>query len=219
MHRTESPLVIVAISLAALAGFVDALAFTNLGGFFASFMSGNSTRIGVGLGSGNLGNAAIAAALVFSFVSGVILASVIARATPNRDKTAIMATVTGLIALAAIVAMVMPGPIALLLLATAMGCENGVFTRDGEVSIGLTYMTGTLVRMSQKLAAALMGDADRWAWVPHLALWLGFVAGVVSGAASQLRWGWSALWLATLVSAVLAIVVARTERAVSPAPR
>ncbi|WP_164153920.1 DUF1275 family protein, partial [Stenotrophomonas maltophilia] len=48
MQRTESPLVVIAICLAALAGFVDALAFTSLGGFFASFMSGNSTRLGVG---------------------------------------------------------------------------------------------------------------------------------------------------------------------------
>ncbi|WP_404336470.1 YoaK family protein [Sphingomonas sp. MMS12-HWE2-04] len=220
MHRTESPLVIVAIGLAALAGFVDALAFTSLGGFYASFMSGNSTRLGVGLGADGIGDALTAFALVLSFVSGVILASVIARAAPGRDKAMIMTTVTGLLVLAAIVATVMPGPIALLLLAMAMGCENGVFTRDGEVTIGLTYMTGTIVRMGQKLAAALMGDGDRWAWVPYLALWLGFVAGAVSGAASQLRWGWSALWLAAIVSAVLAIVIARAERsALSPAPR
>jgi alkylation response protein AidB-like acyl-CoA dehydrogenase len=70
----------------------------------------------------------------------------------------------------------------LLFLAAAMGCENGVFHRDGEVTIGVTSMTGSLVRMAQKLAGALMGDADRWGWVRHLYLWLGFVAGVVLGA-------------------------------------
>src|SRR3546814_4119801 len=35
-----------------------------------------------------------------------------------------------------------------------MGAENGVFLRDREVSIGVTYMTGTLVRVGQKLAEA-----------------------------------------------------------------
>lgn len=209
MHRTESPLVVIAILLAALAGFVDALAFTSLGGFFASFMSGNSTRLGVGLGTGDGGAAAMAGGLILSFVSGVILSSVLARAGGARGRDAVMAAVTLLLLAAAILATLAPGPLVLLLLAAAMGSENGVFQRDGEVSIGLTYMTGSLVRMGQKLAGALMGDADRWAWVPYLALWAGFVAGVVLGAACQARWGWNALWLAPLVSALLTLLVAR----------
>lgn len=209
MHRTESPLVAIAVCLAALAGFVDALAFTSLGGFFASFMSGNVTRLGVGLGTGVGGDALVAAALVLSFVSGVIVASVIVRAAGSRHKAALMAVVTTLLLLAALAASVSPGPLVLLLLAAAMGVENGVFNRDGEVTIGLTYMTGTLVRIGQKAADALMGDPDRWGWVPYLALWLGFLAGAVLGAASQWRWGWNALWLAALVAAVLTAAIAR----------
>jgi uncharacterized membrane protein YoaK (UPF0700 family) len=209
MHRTESPLIAVAVCLAALAGFVDALAFTSLGGFFASFMSGNTTRLGVGLGQGLGAEAATAAGLVLSFIGGVILASVLVRAAGHRHKAAVMGAVTILLALAAIVATVMPGPLVLVLLAAAMGTENGVFNRDGEVTIGLTYMTGSLVRIGQKLAGALMGDRDRWGWVPYLALWLGFLAGVVSGAASQMCWGWDALWLAVLIAAALTAAIAR----------
>lgn len=219
MHRTESPLIAVAVCLAALAGFVDALAFTSLGGFFASFMSGNSTRLGVGLGQGLGGDALIAGGLILSFVSGVIVSSVIVRAAGARHKAAVMGVVTALLTLAAIVATVMPGPLVLVLLAAAMGTENGVFNRDGEVTIGLTYMTGSLVRIGQKLAGALMGDRDRWGWIPYLALWLGFVAGVVSGAASQLRWGWDALWLAALIAAVLTLAIARLTGATRPQPR
>lgn len=209
MHRTESPLIAVAVCLAALAGFVDALAFTSLGGFFASFMSGNTTRLGVGLGSGAGGDALVAGALVMSFVGGVILSSVLVRVAGMRHRSAVMAVVTALLTLAAIVGTVTPGPLVLVLLAAAMGTENGVFNRDGEVTIGLTYMTGSLVKVGQKLAGALMGDSDRWSWVPYLALWLGFLAGVVSGAASHLRWGWHALWLAALVSALLTVALAR----------
>jgi uncharacterized membrane protein YoaK (UPF0700 family) len=220
MHRTESPLIAVAVCLAALAGFVDALAFTSLGGFFASFMSGNTTRLGVGLGSGIGGDALIAGALVMSFVSGVIVSSVLVRAAGQRHRTAVMTVVTALLTLAAIVGTVTPGPLVLVLLAAAMGTENGVFNRDGEVTIGLTYMTGSLVKIGQKLAGALMGDRDRWSWVPYLALWLGFLAGAVSGAASQLRWGWEALWLAALVSVLLTVALARLGGApgVRPAP-
>lgn len=42
----------LAATLSALAGYVDAVGFMTLGGFFVSFMSGNSTRLGVGLSSG-----------------------------------------------------------------------------------------------------------------------------------------------------------------------
>lgn len=213
MHRTEPPLAFLAILLAALAGFVDALAFTSLGGFFASFMSGNSTRLGVGLGTGVTADALTAGGLVLSFVSGVILASVILRAAPGRQMAMVMAAVTGLLAAAAVLAMAAPGPLVLLLLAAAMGAENGVFQRDGEVSIGLTYMSGALVRSGQKLAGALMGDADRWGWLPWLALWGGFVAGVVLGAGAQLRWGWTALWLAVAAAAALTLAMARLNSA------
>ncbi|RYY37500.1 MAG: DUF1275 domain-containing protein [Sphingomonadales bacterium] len=179
MDRTPQPLIAIAICLAALAGFVDALAFTSLGGFFASFMSGNSTRLGVGLGSGSLGEAWTALALVMSFVSGVIVASVVARRYADHPRESIMVVVTALLIAAAAVATLHPGPLVLIFLAMAMGCENGVFNRDGAPGFGVTYLTGSLVRLGQKAANALMGDGDRWGWVPYLALWLGFVAGVV----------------------------------------
>ncbi|HEX8300599.1 YoaK family protein [Sphingomonas sp.] len=213
MDRTAPPMIVIATCLAALAGFVDAIAFTSLGGFFASFMSGNSTRLGVGLGTyGGLGEAAIAAALILCFVAGVIVASVIARARPKDQKSAVMAGVTLLLLTAAVLAAIAPGPIVLLLLAAAMGCENGVFNRDGEVTIGVTYMTGSLVRLGQKAANALMGDKDRWGWVPYLTLWLGFVSGVVLGAASHDRWGWGALWAPPLAAAVLTMALRRADR-------
>jgi uncharacterized membrane protein YoaK (UPF0700 family) len=211
MQRTEPQLIAIAVCLAALAGFIDALAFVSLGGFFASFMSGNSTRLGVSLATGMSGNTATAAALLLSFVSGVILATVIVRARPRDSMAAVMAVVTLVLLAAATVGSFAPGMIALLLLALAMGAENGVFHRDGEVTIGVTYLTGSLVRMGQRLAGALMGDADRWAWLPYLLLWAGFVAGVVLGVGAHVRWGWDALWFATAASAALTILVRRVS--------
>jgi uncharacterized membrane protein YoaK (UPF0700 family) len=203
MARTEPAFVALAVALAALAGFVDALAYTTLGGFFASFMSGNTTRLGIGLGSWVPADAFTAGALLLSFVAGVILSSVLVRAFARRAMTAVMIAVTLLLAAAAALAMVYPGTLVLLLLAAAMGAENGVFNREGQVSLGLTYMTGTLVRFGQKLAGTLMGDKDVWGWLPWLLLWLGFAAGVVLGAVMQADWGWSALWIAVAGAAVL----------------
>lgn len=212
MDRIESPLLILAICLAALAGFVDGIAFLSLGGFFASFMSGNSTRLGVGLGSGDAQAATMAGAAILAFLSGVILSGVVARRAGAAQRVMVMALVTALLLAATVHAMVAPGPFTLILLAMAMGAENAVLKRDGAVTIGLTYMTGSLVRLGDKLSGALMGDADRWGWIPYLTLWIGFVSGAVSGVAAEGRWGWNALWLATAVSLLITMVTARMRR-------
>ena len=45
---------VVAAGLAAVAGFVDAVGFVALGGFFVSLITGNSTRAAVDLMAGDL---------------------------------------------------------------------------------------------------------------------------------------------------------------------
>lgn len=201
----------LAVALAALAGFVDAIAFTRLGGYFVSFMSGNSTRLGVGIGLAD-GTAVLAAALILAFVAGVMGAAIIARRFAERRKVAVLGAVTATLAAAAALWMILPGPLPLLLVAAAMGMENGVFARDGEVAIGVSYMTGSLVRMAQRLAGALMGDPDRWAFVPHLMLWLGFAVGVVMGAKVGLAAADLALWIAALAAGGLTLVAAGLTR-------
>src|SRR3546814_19780604 len=57
MQRYQTPMIAAAVLLAVLAGFVDAIAYISLGGFFASFMSGNTTRLGVGLATGTAADA------------------------------------------------------------------------------------------------------------------------------------------------------------------
>ncbi|MFX6760099.1 DUF1275 family protein, partial [Acinetobacter baumannii] len=41
--------ILLACALSGLAGFVDGIGFLHLGGLFVSFMSGNSTHLGVSL--------------------------------------------------------------------------------------------------------------------------------------------------------------------------
>lgn len=209
MERYRPSLQIAAILLAMLAGFVDAMAFVGLGGFFASFMSGNTTRMGVALAMQDRGAAMMAGALILSFLSGVMFASILSARLDRWHQPAVMALVTLILAAAALVAPWSAGPGGLILLAMAMGAENGTFAREGEVSIGLTYMTGTLVRVGQRLTAALMGTGPRFGWLPYLLLWLGFAAGVVSGARSFAAMGAAALWLAVAASAALMLLTAR----------
>ncbi|WP_139111528.1 DUF1275 family protein, partial [Sphingobium sp. Ndbn-10] len=85
----------LAIGLAAQAGFIDALGFLKLGGLFVSFMSGNSTRLGVGLAKG-AAVAGMAAGLVGAFVGGVLAGALVARRAGRWRKQAVLGLATAL---------------------------------------------------------------------------------------------------------------------------
>jgi uncharacterized membrane protein YoaK (UPF0700 family) len=209
MQRMPASLLLVAVLLAALAGFVDAVAFSSFAGFFASFMSGNSTRLGVAILAGVEGEIWTAAGLLLGFVSGVMGGAIAVRAAGVRGREAVMLLVTALLALAALCVGFGPRPLGLVLLAGAMGAENAVFLRDGEVRVGLTYMTGTLVRFGQRLADALMGAGPRFAWWRDLVFWGGFVGGTLGGAAAFVVLGDRAIGLAAVLAGLLTLLVAR----------
>src|ERR1700752_2886129 len=67
----------LACALSALAGYVDGIGYLHLGGLFVSFMSGNSTRLGVTLANGHFQSAAQAFGLIVLFVFGAACGSLI----------------------------------------------------------------------------------------------------------------------------------------------
>jgi len=146
--------------------------FLSLGGFFVWYMSGNSTRLAVGL-AGIPAEALIAGRLIGCFVLGVIAGSLIGAAARRMRRPVVLLLVALLVAVGAMLAGTSED-LAVLFVAAAMGAENTTFERDGEVSIGLTYMTGTLVKLGQRLAGAIMAG-PKLAWAPYLMLWLGLV--------------------------------------------
>jgi uncharacterized membrane protein YoaK (UPF0700 family) len=208
----------VAAAIAALAGFVDAYAFIRLGNFFVSFMSGNATRGGVVLGGGYGGGGGLALSLVLAFLAGVMLASVVSRRFDRGAAAAVMGLTTLLIVGAALVTTALSA-LAMPLLAAAMGAMNGVLLREEGAAVGLTYMTGNLVKLGQGLADALMGDRPRWCWVPYLLLWLTFVGGAVGGAIVERAMGDFTLWYAALIAAWLALLLAGRARSSASNPR
>lgn len=90
-------------------------------------------------------------------------------------------------------------------MAVAMGAENAIFERNGEVSIGVTYTTGTLVKLGQRLCEALLGG-DRLSWIWYLLLWVGLVSGATLGTSLYPRWGLQGLWLAVAASLTQALL-------------
>ena len=99
-----------------------------------------------------------------------------------------------------------------------MGCVMNVgFAENGEVRIGLTYMTGTLVKMGKGITAALLGG-DPLGWAPYFLLWLGLVVGAGLGATAYLHVGAGALWLAAGAMILITLAAARLRFHVMPAP-
>lgn len=197
----------VAVCLSVLAGYVDAVGFLRSGGFFVSFMSGNSTRAAVGIATHGAATL-VALALIAAFVGGVTGATLLARRLGERRAAGLLLAIALLLALATLDWSVRPVPVALLLVACAMGAENVVLSGEEEVRIGVTYMTGTLVRLGQGIAIALSGG-DRMRWAPWALLWLGLVTGAVLGALMEQRAGGDALWPGAGLALLLALVAGR----------
>lgn len=196
---------VLALSLAVLAGYVDSLGFLQLGGVFVSFMSGNSTRLAASLAEGHWAAAGALAGILALFVLGSFCGALVARGAEARSRSRVLAFEGVLLVLAALAAGLGFNPVAIGLMVMAMAAENSVFLRNGEVAVSLTYMTGTLVKLGQSLAAAVTGG-DRWGFGSYLILWGGLTGGAVVGAMTFGRLGLAALWPAAAFALLLAVV-------------
>lgn len=192
----ERPAIALAIGLSCLAGYVDASGFLATGGLFVSFMSGNSTRFSIAFADQRFTYAGLVLGVIALFVLGVMLGTAVSRLTHRLRKTAVLFLVGCLLIAGAICHSVGQTYLSTGLMVLAMGAENAVFQRDGEVSIGLTYMTGTLVRLGQHLTASFFGGS-RTAWIPYAFHWFGLAVGAILGG-----WGHSTLRAFTLWPAV-----------------
>ncbi len=189
-----------------LAGLIDAVGFLSSGGFFVSFMSGNSTRLGIGIAEQSP-YVILVALLLVSFVLGVTGGSSVGRRavlSNQRRQVLLLSAMAALLFVAPWVALSGWMAAALCLVAFCMGLENTLFERDGSVSFGLTYMTGALVKIGQGLAALLTGG-ERLTWLPFLLLWLGLVSGAALGAALFAHYGIFSLWTGSALSAGCAL--------------
>ena len=201
----------LACALSAMAGYVDGIGFLHLGGLFVSFMSGNSTRLGVSLAQAHWSNAAEAIGLILLFVTGAACGSLIVLGRGAHRQPWVLLVEAMLLALAALCYAVGLSNIAVAAMVLAMGLENAVFQIDGGAGLGLTYITGALVKVGQLVAAALTGG-ERWAWLPNLLLWAALVAGAVCGASAYHWINLAAVWFAAALALILSGIVAATAR-------
>jgi uncharacterized membrane protein YoaK (UPF0700 family) len=203
--------ILLACALSALAGYVDGIGFLHLGGLFVSFMSGNSTRMGVSLAEGQWREALEALGLIALFVAGAAAGSLIVLGR-SRWRQALLLLMEALLLIAAGLAHQFgQQALAIAAIVLAMGLENAVFQIAGGGGLGLTYVTGALVKVGQLLASAMRGG-PRWDWLPHLLLWAALVTGAAGGAFAYARFELRAIWLAAAAAMLLAALLAANAK-------
>ena len=207
MILTSRRNLMLACTLSALAGYVDGIGFLHLGGLFVSFMSGNSTRLGIGIAEGNWSNAMEASGLIALFVTGAAGGSLIVLGRSTNRQAWVLFVEALLLSIAALCYTSGLPSAAIVAMVLAMGLENAVFQIDGGAGLGLTYITGALVKVGQLLGAALIGGA-RWTWLPNLLLWASLVAGAVGGATAYHWINLAAIWFAAALALALSALIA-----------
>ncbi|MFM9376840.1 YoaK family protein [Gordonia sp. VNK21] len=209
----------LAVGLSSVAGYLDAVGYLALGGWFVSFMSGNTTELATHLGDGMWGQVGFAAALLGSFFCGVVLGAVLVRFWDGR--TTVLTATTALVAITALLSTLIDSDVPVLVgLPLAMGAMNATFLTAGEASIGLTYMTGALVKSGQRLVDRFQGGPPLL-WMRHLSLWAALLLGGTIGATVYWRLGApAAMWIAAALLACAAggTAVSRRRRGVFGRP-
>jgi uncharacterized membrane protein YoaK (UPF0700 family) len=186
--------------LTATAGFIDAVGFIALGGFYTSFMSGNTTQLGTGLATGNGWALALPAGLIALFFIGSYLGTLTVHSSPRWGRVAALGLVVAGIAICLALHFAGFGAAqSMLALAAAAGAQNAVLQPIGAARLGATFVTGTLFAAGQDLARATLGTAPRWRWLQHLLVWAALCAGALLGGLAYGQWQTEALLIPALV--------------------
>ena len=194
------------MALTASAGLIDVVGFIELGGYFTSFMSGNTTQGGAALVDGAWSVVLLTASLIVLFFIGSVLGALAAFSNTRWGP----ATVSGAVFLgvALTLALTLSGFAStqtMLVLAASAGAQNAILPMRGAVRLGATFVTGTLYMAGQDLALALRGAAPPRRWLQHLAIWLGLFGGAAIGASLYRFIGIGTLFLPAAIYAAFTL--------------
>jgi uncharacterized membrane protein YoaK (UPF0700 family) len=200
--------------LAALAGVLGATAYTHSAGYFVTFMTGNAQRGVLGYFRHDVRLAITASVLILCFVAGVVVASMCRRRfwtghphgpTVLTTFSLVTATVLDVIDEGWEEQMLDFAPV--MLVVFGVGALNTSFVKDGEVSVPLSYVTGTLVKMGQGIERHIAGGtaAD---WLGYFLLFASFMlGGAIGGCISLVVNG---TWMLVVASVVCAATTGYT---------
>jgi uncharacterized membrane protein YoaK (UPF0700 family) len=204
-------LIVRAAGLCLVAGFVDAIGYTELGRVFAANMTGNSVLFAIAAVHGDFAHAASYGVTLAAFIAGAFMSAVMKRASGHAAVP--LAAATALLLAAALVRV--PDDARLALLAMTMGFQGAAVSRFGPINLQTVVVTGTLVRLAEHCVDRILRTPpapEPGAVRLHLTAWLVYGAGAAVAIAMQALTP-RPLLVAAIVLALVAADVAREERA------
>jgi uncharacterized membrane protein YoaK (UPF0700 family) len=226
---------VLAAFLTWIAGFVDAVGYLSLDKIYTANMSGNSVAIGMNIAAQNWVEAARRVTPVAAYVIGLLFCRLLVLFS-GRNKFRSVASLAflcemGLLIPVAVIATPHPGkqlgfPLLLIaLLALGMGIQNAALTHFSTMTVHTGFVTGTLVKSMEQLAAyvACLWDRVRepgghlalklrqsfgWkefrlsAWL--MMIWGAYVIGALCGAYGKFAFSTRALFLP--LGGILAVI-------------
>jgi len=200
---TPAPQLSLGLLLTSAAGMIDVIGFIELGGFYTSFMSGNTTQLGGALAGAEGMVIALPVGLVIMFFIGSFLGALIAGAPRGGGNWVTALVLTGLAITLGMHSAGLPPTQSMLALAVSAGAQNAIFTQQGAARLGATFITGTLFAAGQDLARAVRGQAPPFRWLQHMLVWMALLLGAVVGAAAYGAWHILALLIPAAVYVLL----------------
>lgn len=165
----------------AIAGFLDAVGYVQLSHLYVSFMSGNSTHLGMSIAAGVWSDVCSAALVIVAFVVGASLGTITADRAGEGRIVAVLSAECLVLLIAFGLALAGYPRAALLVVAAAMGVQNALHQLIAGADVGRSFITGTLFGLGQSLAQILVGKGCTRRAMLLASSWLSFVSGAVAG--------------------------------------
>jgi uncharacterized membrane protein YoaK (UPF0700 family) len=200
--KRERTSFLFSLVIAAVAAYVDATGFLLYSGIYLSFMSGNSTHAAVLVARGDWQQLAPVIAVIPTFLVGVTLGTIMHGLFKRQGQATVFCTAG--IALGVVAALEIYGPWVggngtrlglFLALAATMGLLNSTVQRVGEISVALTFVTGTLVKLGTAIGRQMInrgrgeGGDQRETIVVLTSVYFAFFLGAVCGGMAAALYG------------------------------
>ncbi len=200
-----------AAGMAAVAGFVNAVAYLGLHAFVAP-MTGTVVQAGFELAVLDWAGAGLSLLAIMAFTAGVATARWLRRDGRGSGPCWLLSGAV----LAGAALRPLDGLASLAPIAAALGCLNGSQTRFGPVTLNTTFLTGNLERLGEAI-----GDRE----MPHRPAQLAciasivaaYLAGATAGAAASRDLAWP-LMIPAVALGVAGLVVLVRQRATAVKP-
>lgn len=234
------------LTLAGVAGYVDAVGFLNLANLFTTHMSGNSAATGAYFGQRQWAHALTRLYPIPIFVAGVICGAILTEEAVSRRARSVfwLPLAVEIVLLAVyllageharhVVRDTLPFYALAALPAFAMGVQNTTVRRVGHSSVRTTYVTGMLTNFAEGIVSYLFWRRERGndKALPHAdepdpaalgraflfgGIWLVFVVGATLGSLANTYWSFRSLLVP--IAGLLVVLIFDLRRPLYSGPK